>query len=73
MPGTIEGARKAAETKLRKYGADHFKTVGAKGGYASKGRSPGFASDKKDAQGLTLQQRVQLKRSGVRDDSIENR
>lgn len=36
MGQTPEGARKAAKTQRKKYGKDHFKRIGAKGGRASK-------------------------------------
>ena len=32
MPGTKAGAKKAIKTKLAKYGKNHFKEIGKKGG-----------------------------------------
>ena len=38
MAQTPEGARKAAETAKKKYGKDHHKKIGKKGGAKSKKR-----------------------------------
>lgn len=43
MPGTIIGGIKASETNKKRYGDDHYKKIGAKGGKKSKGG--GFAYD----------------------------
>lgn len=36
MAGTIEGGAKARDTNKRKYGADYYSKIGAKGGKKSK-------------------------------------
>ena len=45
MPGTKEGARKAAATNRALYGEDFFANIGKIGG--KKGNTGGFAADKK--------------------------
>jgi outer membrane lipoprotein-sorting protein len=47
MPGTKEGAMKARETNLKKYGADFYKRIGSEGGKAGTGMQ-GFAHWDKD-------------------------
>lgn len=44
MAGTKAGGEAAAETNKKKYGADFYSKIGAKGG--SKGRTGGFADGK---------------------------
>lgn len=46
MPGTIAGGKAAAITDKAKYGADHYKKTGSKGG--KNGRGYGFAHGKVD-------------------------
>lgn len=58
MSGTPEGARKARETKLSKYGADHFKVVAAKGGSAPHSEPTGYGSNRIGKDGLTGRQRL---------------
>lgn len=40
MGGNNEGGKKSLETRLKKYGEDHMKKIGALGGAKSKGRIP---------------------------------
>lgn len=43
MAGTKEGGTRAAETNKRRYGADFYARIGAKGGKAPKSTYGGFA------------------------------
>ena len=58
MAGTKEGARKAAITNKKRYGADFYATIGRTGG--RRGHSGGFASDVVGADGLTGKQRARV-------------
>lgn len=42
MAGTVEGGKEAARTNKKKYGADFYARIGAKGG--ANGRTGGFAA-----------------------------
>lgn len=48
MPGTKEGARKAAETTKRRYGDDFYKDIGAVGG--KNGNTGGFYANRELAR-----------------------
>lgn len=48
MAGSIEGARKARDTNIRKYGPDFFRNMGRTGGLA-KNPNKGFGSDRERA------------------------
>jgi hypothetical protein len=56
MAGTKAGGKAAAATNKAKYGADFYAKIGGKGG--TLGRTGGFASDKKGADGLTGRERA---------------
>lgn len=58
MAGTKTGGVKAASTNKSKYGTDFYAMIGAKGG--KRGKTGGFASDKKGADGLTGKERARL-------------
>ena len=58
MPGTREGAAKAALTNKKKHGEDFYKRIGSKGG--RNGTTGGFASDKVGEDGLTGRQRASI-------------
>ncbi len=58
MAGTHAGGAKAAETNKTKYGSDFYASIGAKGG--KRGKTGGFASDKKGADGLSGRERARL-------------
>lgn len=58
MPGTREGAAKAALTIKKKHGEDFYKRIGSKGG--RNGTTGGFASDKVGEDGLTGRQRASI-------------
>lgn len=58
MAGTRDGGAKAATTNRTKYGSDFYAKIGAKGG--RKGKTGGFASNKKGADGLTGRERARL-------------
>lgn len=58
MAGTKDGGVKAAATNKTKYGTDFYAMIGAKGG--KRGKTGGFASDKKGADGLTGKERARL-------------
>lgn len=58
MAGTKKGGEKAASTNKTKYGADFYAMIGAKGG--KRGKTGGFASDKKGNDGLTGRERARL-------------
>ena len=65
MAGTKQGGKTAASTNKAKYGADFYAKIGAMGG--KKGRTGGFASAKKGADGLTGKERAIIAgRSGGR-------
>lgn len=69
MAGTINGGRKAAITNKTKYGKDFYGIIGAKGG--KRGKTGGFASNKKGADGLTGRERARL--AGVKGGKISRR
>lgn len=48
MAGTMAGGRAAAETNKKKYGADFYAKIGAKGGKL--GRTGGFAANRELAR-----------------------
>lgn len=48
MAGTIEGGRQAAATNKRKYGADYYAKIGAKGGKL--GKTGGFYANRELAR-----------------------
>ncbi len=58
MAGTKMGGQKAAATNKAKYGRDFYAAIGAKGG--QKGKTGGFASDKKGQDGLTGRERARM-------------
>lgn len=58
MAGTIAGGQKAAATNKKRYGKDWYARIGAMGG--SNGNTGGFASDKKDSNGLTGRERAKV-------------
>lgn len=58
MAGTKAGGFKAAQTNKNKYGTDFYASIGAKGG--KRGKTGGFASDKKGADGLTGRERARI-------------
>lgn len=45
MAGTVKGGKAAAETNKKRYGADFYSRIGAKGG--RKGRTGGFFANRK--------------------------
>lgn len=58
MAGTIEGGRKAAATNKERWGENFYHVQGAAGGRA--GKTGGFASDKRGADGLNGRERAAL-------------
>lgn len=48
MAGTLAGGKAAAETNKRKYGADYYAKIGAKGGKI--GRTGGFFANRELAR-----------------------
>ena len=56
MAGTLEGARKARDTNIRKYGKDFYREMGRKGGKI--GRTGGWASEEIGPDGLTGRERA---------------
>ncbi len=58
MAGTKDGGLKAAATNKTKYGAEFYASIGAKGG--KRGKTGGFASEIKGADGLTGKERARL-------------
>ncbi|MCA9301627.1 hypothetical protein H6801_02665 [Candidatus Nomurabacteria bacterium] len=69
MAGTKAGGAKAALTNKSKYGSDFYASIGAKGG--KKGKTGGFASDKKGADGLSGRERARL--AGAKGGRISRR
>lgn len=69
MAGTKKGGVKAAQTNLRKYGSDFYASIGAKGG--KRGKTGGFASEIKGADGLTGKERARI--AGSRGGRISRR
>ena len=58
MAGTKSGGEKAARVNKAKYGEDFYAVIGAKGGKL--GKTGGFASQHKGADGLTGRERARL-------------
>lgn len=58
MAGTVLGGKKAGITNKTKYGKDFYAVIGAKGG--KRGKTGGFASQVKGADGLTGRERARL-------------
>lgn len=58
MAGTQIGGVKAAQTNKTKYGSNFYASIGAKGG--KRGKTGGFASEKKGADGLTGKERARV-------------
>ena len=58
MAGTKIGGKRAAITNKKKYGEDFYRDIGAKGG--KRGKTGGFASNLKGADGLTGRERARL-------------
>lgn len=58
MAGTKVGGTKAAKRNKKLYGKDFYKIIGAKGGKL--GKTGGFASKLKGADGLTGRERARL-------------
>lgn len=48
MAGTIQGGKRAAETNIKRHGADFYKRIGALGG--KKGTTGGFAANRELAR-----------------------
>lgn len=69
MAGNKSGGMKTKETMLKRYGADFYRKIGAKGG--KKGNTGGFASDKVGKDGLTGKQRAS--KVGAKGGSISRR
>lgn len=69
MAGTHAGGKRAAEENKKRHGANFYAIIGAKGG--RKGKSGGFASDKKGADGLTGRERARL--AGAKGGRISRR
>lgn len=77
MAGTKSGSILAAETNKARYGKDYYAIIGAKGG--KRGKTGGFASQKRGADGLTGKERAHLagskggqisKRTGVKNGEV---
>lgn len=68
MAGTISGGQKAAKKNLAKDPLFYAK-IGAKGG--RKGKTGGFASDKKGADGLSGRERARI--AGAKGGRISRR
>jgi hypothetical protein len=58
VAGTKVGGVKAAATNKTRYGEDFYARIGARGG--SYGRTGGFASEKRGADGLTGKERARI-------------
>lgn len=69
MPGTKFGGQAAAATNKRKYGADFYAKIGAKGGKL--GRTGGFGSELVGIDGLTGRERARV--FGAKGGSISRR
>lgn len=48
MAGTIQGGKRAAETNIKRHGADFYKRIGALGG--KKGTTGGFVANRELAR-----------------------
>lgn len=69
MAGTKIGGKRAAITNKKKYGEDFYRDIGAKGG--KRGKTGGFASNLKGADGLTGRERARL--AGTKGGQISKR
>ena len=69
MAGTKIGGKRAAITNKKKYGEDFYRDIGAKGG--KRGKTGGFASNLKGADGLTGHERAIL--AGTKGGQISKR
>ena len=69
MAGTKIGGIHAARTNKTKYGEDFYSVIGAKGG--KRGKTGGFASERKGADGLTGRERARL--AGFKGGKISRR
>ncbi len=69
MAGTKAGGDAAARTNVNKYGKDFYARIGKIGG--EKGRTGGFASDKKGEDGLTGRERAAI--VGARGGRVSRR
>lgn len=69
MAGTVNGGKKAAVVNKTKYGRDFYAEIGRKGG--KRGKTGGFASYKKGADGLTGRERARL--AGSKGGQISRR
>lgn len=69
MAGTKIGGKRAAITNKKKYGEDFYRDIGAKGG--KRGKTGGFASNLKGADGLTGRERARL--AGTKAGQISKR
>lgn len=63
MAGTLQGGKNAAETNKKKYGADFYKKIGAKGG--RKGTTGGFYADRELASKAGRKGGIKSRRTGV--------
>ena len=67
--GTKIGGTKAAKRNKKLYGKDFYKIIGAKGGKL--GKTGGFASQLKGADGLTGRERARL--AGAKGGKVSSR
>lgn len=63
MAGTLQGGKNAAETNKKKYGADFYKRIGAKGG--KKGTTGGFYANRELASKAGRKGGIKSRRTGV--------
>lgn len=69
MAGTKAGGRKAAATKIKKYGKEFYANIGRKGG--KNGHKGGFAAETVGKDGLTGPERAKL--AGRKGGTISKR
>lgn len=69
MAGTREGGTRAAKTNKSRYGKEFYRVIGAKGGKL--GKTGGFASQLKGADGLTGRERARL--AGAKGGKVSKR
>lgn len=69
MAGTQVGGKRAAEKNKLNYGEDFYAKIGAIGG--RKGKTGGFASEKKGPDGLTGRERARI--AGAKGGRISRR